>query len=375
MTWAPVGTNATNKPGMLAMAGVYEKYVNDHGGLDGRKLKVLTCNERDDPITVRNCAQQAADAGAVAVVGSYSEQGGDFISALQTLNIPYVGGFGITEDEFESLLSYPINGGMPALLAGSGRQMADLCRKVTLVRPDSTTGDQYPTFLDEGLKAGGKGRAKDLSTPDDATQYTQTAEAAVGDDKASSCVDAVLGDHTSTFFDSLRRTGDEPPKVRLSSVVGSVEQSEVDSTGGANSPLENAYITGWYPPASDPKWDAMKAAVTKYAFADDRIDVDDPGEQTTWIAYSVFADVVRAMGPKASVTAQSVEHALDGTTHLSTGGLTPDLGWTQADMRAIPEYPRLINTKVTYQVIRDGRLVSARQGFADMRATLSSAAG
>jgi hypothetical protein len=190
MTWAPVGTNGTNKPGMLAMAQVYEKYINARGGIGGRKLKVLTCNERDDSAAVRDCARQASDAGAVAVVGSYSERGGDFISALQTLGIPYLGGFGITEDEFQSLMSYPVNGGMPALLAGSGRQLADLCKNVTLVRPDSTTGDQYPAFLDAGLKAGGKKAAKDLPTPDDATDYTQAAATAVGDDKPSSCVSA-----------------------------------------------------------------------------------------------------------------------------------------------------------------------------------------
>ncbi|MEE4545425.1 ABC transporter substrate-binding protein [Streptomyces sp. V4-01] len=371
MTWAPVDTNGTNKPGMLAMAQVYEKYVNARGGIGGRKLKVLTCNERDDSAAVRDCARQASDAGAVAVVGSYSERGGDFISALQTLGIPYLGGFGITEDEFQSLMSYPVNGGMPALLAGSGRQLADLCRNVTLVRPDSTTGDQYPAFLDAGLKAGGEKAAKDLPTPDDATDYTQAAATAVGDDKPSSCVSAVLGDHTPTFFDSLRRTGDSAPKVRLSSVLGSVEQSVVDATGGASSPLENAYVTGWYPVSSDPKWNEMKAAVTKYAFDDDRIDVADPGEQTTWIAYTVLTKVVQAMGDKA-VTPVSLQNALDHTTRLSTGGLTPELGWTDADLKGVPQYARLVDSKVTYQVIRDGRLVAARPGFIDLGTTLKS---
>ncbi|MDX6353189.1 MAG: branched-chain amino acid transport system substrate-binding protein, partial [Streptomyces sp.] len=121
MTWAPTDTKATNMPGMLAMAQVVEKYVNGQGGLNGRKLKVLTCNERNDAIAVTNCAQQADDAGAVAVVGSYSEAGSAFTSALESSGIPYLGGYGITQEEFQSLMSYPVNGGLPALLAGSGR--------------------------------------------------------------------------------------------------------------------------------------------------------------------------------------------------------------------------------------------------------------
>lgn len=372
MTWAPVGTSATNMPGMLAMAQVYEKYANDQGGFGGRKLKVLTCNERDDIVGVRNCAQQANDAGAVAVVGSYSEQGADFISALETYDIPYIGGYGITEDEFQSVESYPINGGLPALLAGNGRQLADLCKKVTLVRPDTTTGDQYPVFLDDGLRAGGRSSARDLRTADNATEYTSVAEHAVDGNKSSDCVSAVLGDHTSTFFDSLRHVGDEALKVRVSSVLGSITQSLVDSTGGAHSPLENAYVTGWYPPSSDPKWDQMKATVTKYAFNDDRIDVDDPGAQTTWIAYTVLDKVVAAMGGKTAVTRSSLQRAMDRTSKLSTGGLTPDLGWTDSDTHGIVGYSRLTNTKVTYQQVRNGRLVPARPGFIDLSATLSA---
>ncbi|WNI15951.1 ABC transporter substrate-binding protein [Actinacidiphila sp. ITFR-21] len=370
MTWAPVDTKATNMPGMLAMAEVAEKYLNAQGGLNGRKVEVLTCNERDDPVAVTDCARQAADAGAVAVVGSYSEQGSAFTSALESSGIPYIGGYGITEDEFQSLLSYPLNGGLPALLAGSGRQLADLCEKVTLIRPDSITGDQFPLFLDTGLNVGGLADARDIPTADDSSDYIAVAAQAVGDNKLSSCVSAVLGDHTGTFFDALRRTGDSRPKVQLSSVIGSVQQSVVDSTGGPESPLEHTSITSWYPPASDPRWDRMKAAVNKYAFGDDRIDLADPGAQTTWIAYQVLARVVRAMGPGTRVDAEGVQRAMDRTTHLSTGGLTPDLGWTDDDMKSVPEHARMVNTEVTYQRIVNGRLVSARPGFVDLTATL-----
>lgn len=243
---------------------------------------------------------------------------------------------------------------------------------MTLVRPDSVTGDQFPIFLDTGLKVGGLASARDLSTPDDSFDYTSAAARAVGDDKHSSCVSAVLGDHTSTFFDALRRTGDSQPKVQLSSVIGSVQQSVIDSSGGPESPLEHAYITDWYPPASDPKWAEMKAAVNKYAFGDDRIDVADPGVQTTWIAYDVFAKVVRAMGAGTTVDAANVQRALDSTSHLSTGGLTPDLGWTDADMKSIPEHARMVNTEVAYQRVTKGRLVSARPGFVDLTSTLRS---
>lgn len=369
MTWAPDGTKSTNMPGMPAMAQAFAAHINDSGGLNGRELKVLTCNDHNDTVDAAKCAQQAQDAGAVAVIGSYSEHANSFTSTLEASGIPYIGGYGITQEEFQSPLSYPVNGGLPALLTGNGKQLAASCSKVSLVRPDTIVGDQFPLFLDAGLKAGGRPSAADLPTADDSTEYTGVAQRAVGSAPSGSCVAAVLGDRTDTFFDSFRRLGDALPQVRLASVTGSIQQSLIDSTGGRNSPLENALVTGWYPPASDPKWDEMKQVVKKYAFGDNRIDVADPGVQTTWIAYSVFTEVVRAMGDE-EINPMTLKRALDKTTGISTGGLTPDLGWRNENMLPVPGHPRMVNAKVVYQVVREGRLVAARTGFSDMAETL-----
>lgn len=351
------------------MAQAFAAHINASGGLNGRDLKVLTCNDHNDTVEAAKCAQRAQEEGAVAVIGSYSEHANSFTSILESAGIPYIGGYGITQEEFQSPMSYPVNGGLPALLTGSGKQLAASCSKVSLVRPDTIVGDQFPLFLDAGLKAGGRPAANDLPTADDSTEYTGVAQRAVGNAHSGTCVSAVLGDRTDTFIDSLRRLGNELPDVRFSSVIGSIQQSLIDSTGGRNSPLENAFATGWYPPTSDPKWDAMKEVVKKYAFGDNRIDVADPGVQTTWIAYSVFTEVVRAMGEE-EVNPMTLKRALDKANGISTGGLTPDLGWRNENMLPVPGHPRMVNAKVVYQVVKDGRLVAARTGFVDMAATL-----
>ena len=118
MTWAPENTGATNKPGMPAFAEAYGRWVNAHGGLGGRPLRVLTCDEHDDAVAAARCARRAVAENAVAVVGSYSQHGDAFLPTLEAAGIPYIGGYGLTHDEFTSPLSYPVNGGQPALLAG-----------------------------------------------------------------------------------------------------------------------------------------------------------------------------------------------------------------------------------------------------------------
>ncbi|MDX3094485.1 ABC transporter substrate-binding protein [Streptomyces sp. ME19-03-3] len=383
MTWAPQNTDATNMPGMPAMAKTFAKYVNGRGGIAGRELKVVTCNDHNNALGAADCAQRAADAGAVAVVGSYSQYGAAFTATLEAEGIPYVGGYGITEDEFQSPLSYPVNGGLPALMAGAGRQLAGRCGKVSLVRPDTAAGDLYARFLDAGLHAAGSTGATDLRAAEDATDYNAIARRAIGGNKPGDCVSAALGDKTGTFFDAFRRTAttdpvtgvEAGPKARIASVLGSVQQSTLDSTGGGDSPLEGAYITGWYPPASDPGWEPMRNTIKKYAFGDNDVDPNDPGAQTTWIAYTALTEVVEGMGRDQPVTAATLKRALDAAHDVSTGGLTPPLGWREQDAASIIEQPRLVNGRVTFQKVEKGRLVAAQKGFVDVTETLENAPG
>ncbi|WP_406105834.1 ABC transporter substrate-binding protein [Streptomyces sp. NBC_01003] len=375
MTWAPEKTQATNMPGMPAMARAYARWVNAHGGIGGRDLRVITCNDNNDTVGAARCARDAVEQQAVAVVGSYSQHARSFLAPLESAGIPYIGGYGVTDEEFASPLSYPVNGGQPALMAGNGRQLAAAgCDRTSLVRPDTVAGDQLPLLLDTGLSAGRNG-AFDVRAAEDATDYTEQARQALlragADPTGKGCVTAVLGDRTDTFFDSFRRTRDSYPKVRISTILGSVDQTVIDRSGGKSGVYEGAYVTGWYPVATDRRWATMRKVISEQAFGDNRIDPADAGVQTTWIAYTVLKQVIESLG-NGDVTSHTVRDALDGGLKVRTGGLTPTLSWRFEDMIAARGFPRLVNADVTFQVVRDGRLVAARRGLVDVSRTLEA---
>ncbi|MGX1853141.1 ABC transporter substrate-binding protein [Streptomyces sp. NPDC055299] len=388
MTWAPEDTKATNMPGMPAMAQAYARWVNSRGGIRGHHLRVLTCNERNDSVYAAQCAQRAVEAGAVAVVGSYSQFGRSFMSPLEVKGIPFIGGYGASDEEFESPLSYPVNGGQASLLAGNGRQLAGDCKRVALVRPDTIQGDQMPSLLNSGLTNGHRHPAKDIKAPEDGTDYSSEVNRALdgvdadpavhgtaqaGGTADGSCVTASLGDHTDTFFDSFRRLQEDSPRVRVASVLGSVGQSLINRTGGTAGPLEGADITGWYPVAGDHRWDLMRKVITDFAFDDNRIDPADQGVQTTWIAYTVLRSLIEQLDDRGTedITSHTLQQALDrGDRAVDTGGLTPKLRWRDEDMLAVQDFPRIVNGTVTYQVVRNGELVAARKGFVNVTGTL-----
>lgn len=385
MTWAPDQTKATNMPGMPAMAQTYARWVNSQGGIGGHELRVLTCNEQNTVSGAAACARRAVRENAVAVVGSYSQNGRAFMAPLEAAGIPYIGGYGIAEDEFTSPLSYPVNGGVASLVAGHGMQLADSCEKVSLVRPDTTAGDKLPELLNSGLHRASHRSAVDIPALEDAAEYTVQAGRArfrAGHEKG--CVTAVLGERTQTFFDSFRRlpegengkAGGSGRKggdaVRISSVLGSVDQPVIDRTGGPHSPFEGAFVTGWYPEAGDKSWAPMRKVIQEHAFADNRVDPADAGVQTTWIAYTVLREVVESLD-EDTVTAARISHALDRGERIDTGGLTPSLRWKYEDLLGAPGFTRIVNHEVTFQVVRQGRLVAQKPGFVDVGETVLSA--
>ncbi len=233
--------------------------------------------------------------------------------------------------------------------------------------------------------------AADIRTAEDAGDYTAEARRALaqaGADPAlvsrigrkaaeqkahRGCVTAVLGDRTETFFDSFRRVESDGQKVRVASVIGSIGQPLLDRTGGKEGPFEGAYVTGWYPEADDPRWDPMKKVLREQAFGDNAIDAADAGVQTTWIAYTALKKVVESLG-RDSVRAVDLVRALNSGVTVDTGGLTPELRWRFEDMLGAADFPRIVNRRVTFQVVREGRLVSLNKGFTDVSSTLEASA-
>ena len=374
MTWAPEKTNATNKAGMPAFAKAYARWVNAHGGLDGHKITVLTCNDRNDSVAAARCAQRAVSEGVVAVLGSYSQYADSFLPPLEGAGIPYIGGYGVTSDEFTSPLSYPVNGGQPTLLAGLGKALSG-CGPVALIRPDTVAGDELPPLLDSGLTAGGHSATYDLRAPEDATEYSRQSERALQqtttDPDRKGCVVPALGDRTDTFMDSFRRARENYPAVRTAMVLGNVDQTEINASGGQSGPYEGSYITGWYPVETDSRWNPMKKVISEEAFGDNRIDAADASVQTTWIAYTAFKEIVESLS--GEVTSDAIRKSLDNGMKVTTGGLTPTLQWKFRGPLAAVGIPRLANTDVSLQVVREGRLVLAKKGFTDVTRTLKNA--
>jgi ABC-type branched-subunit amino acid transport system substrate-binding protein len=95
--------------------------INATGGVNGRKLQVIFCDDQGDPNIASACARQAGQDHAAAVVGGASTQANSIFPVLTAENIPWVGSSGASGViELTDPISFPIQGGAPAASIGLG---------------------------------------------------------------------------------------------------------------------------------------------------------------------------------------------------------------------------------------------------------------
>ncbi|MEU1180755.1 ABC transporter substrate-binding protein [Streptomyces sp. NPDC005820] len=362
MVWNPEDTQGSAQPGVRLTAQAYEKWINANGGIKGGPLKVLTCNEKNDPDEAEKCAQQAVADKVVAVVGSYSLAGDRYMPILQKAGIPYLGGTGVSAAEFSNPLSFPVNGGTPAVFAAHGRQLVqEGCKKIAGVRYDLAAAAIVSQFLTLGATSAGGAVPKDIKVPLTATDLAPQVAAAT---KGSDCVSVILGTASGLFVKSYVQSG---AKTKLGSVVGNLTPQLAASTGGSSGPLEGAAITGYYPPASDPAWKDFLAA----AKGDKDIDTTNGANETTWVAFKVFTEAAERL---SAISAKALVQELNTTSGIDTGGLTPALTWNTSTALPIKGLDRIHNTTATELTIRNGQIEWAKAGstFVDVRKVLTA---
>ncbi|MGW0948256.1 ABC transporter substrate-binding protein [Streptomyces sp. NPDC002623] len=362
MVWTPENTQGSAQPGVRLTALAYEKWINANGGIKGGPLKVITCNDKNDPDEAEKCAQQAVAEKVVAVVGSYSLAGDRYMPILEKAGIPYIGGTGVSAAEFSNPLSFPVNGGTPVVFAAHGMQLVEEgCKKISGVRYDVAAAAIVSQFLTLGVTSAGGAAPKDLKVPITATDLAPQVATATKD---SDCVSVILGTHSDLFVKSYVQSG---AKTKLGSVVGNLTPELAESTGGSGSPLEGAAITGYYPPSSDAVWKDFVEAAKGHD-----IDTTNGANGTTWVAFKVFTE---AVGQLPTITSKALVEELNTTSGIDTGGLTPPLTWKASTALPIKGLNRIHNTTATELTIRDGKIEWAKEGstFVDVRKALTAA--
>ncbi len=346
-TIAPIG-GETDYPDIAGAAEAAIEAVNARGGVVGRPLELIVCNEGDDPNKASACARRMVSEGVIATVGDLSASNETQISAILTkAGIPQIGttpldAFGKAES------SFPIAPAEALTFFAQMKLAADAGH-----RRIGTTLLDIPVAA-ELLKAmeafAPKIDVKITSRPPLAVDTTDMASVvATLDSQADAAILIALDAQKANALKAAKQVGSDLAFVLdTTSTFASLEALSDDD-------LEGQLVVSIYPPMSAvddfPELqrfrDEMQAGVDAGIEGAPTDEIVRHNAISAWLAVQVLEQV--ANDAKAT-DAKAMMQALEESGPLDLGLVPP---WTPSK-KGVGDYPRASNTTFYFNEMRDG---------------------
>ena len=327
------------------------RYINAHGGVNGRPLAIQECVDNDDPNLAASCAANIAnDPNIIAAVGQITLQGAVVDPVFQHAGLPAVGGFAAVSADFTSPVVFtPSIGGLSGL--GAVAAVTDLLhgKKVSFVYEQSPAAATEVDLINSVVLAprhlppmnavGVAPTAGDLSaavakavsnSPDGIVLFT-------GQPQAAAFVKAARQQGVTTPI--VISAGTESPAA-VQQQLGGGQDLYFDTFFNHSGAFYDAFLSQW-------QADGNSSSLS------------DDFAINGWLAATMFADVARTL---PTITRASVLRAYSKLSNFSTDGLTPPLSFDKPATVLGGQAPRIVNPTIGLSQYQNGTFVPAAGG-------------
>jgi ABC-type branched-subunit amino acid transport system substrate-binding protein len=348
---APVDSALASYPNIKAAAEIYEKYINDNGGIGGRPLKMTFCDSKADPNEAAACARKAVNDGAIAMVGGYDIDVSLLIEILQENNTAWFGACcPVVAAEFSSPIAFNM-GSVFSFNAGAAYKMVeDGCEKPVFIFGENGTQDY---FIGQTKAALSKldfnaDDAQYVTMPINISDYSPIAAKATSG--GADCIHGFLQDIQWTgLLGALKSVG---VTQRLYGPQGNLNEKVAEAFPKET---EGGVVINAFPNIQGPMWENYRAALETYNAPD--LDWNSLAGLGTWAAMEGFRKIVEQMiADGVDVTAANFLEAANATSNLQMDGMVGDLDFTTTWAGEGGVFPRIFNRSVAYDVISGGKL-------------------
>jgi branched-chain amino acid transport system substrate-binding protein len=301
---------------------VWEKWVNTHGGVQGRPVKVIQVDDGGDPgkhaAAVRKLIREDRVVAFVGDIAPFTFSAG--VPLLEEAGVASLGGDGADARWFSSPMAFPINGQtISRSRPGAKWALANLKQRkaaVIYVSEAAAPSVLAHNWADEWRKGGGQvvmDAGVSIATPD------FTGEVIQAKSSGAEIVFALLEKAAcNRFFDSLQRQGFSPlimaPACTIDNATGhkALTTGKLYSVGSARSGFGQLVTDG------------QREAAAAGARFDPKLSLDG-AFMFGWLAGKLFQAAMAQ--PGARLTPQGVIDALHRLPATDLGGLTPKQAW------------------------------------------------
>jgi ABC-type branched-subunit amino acid transport system substrate-binding protein len=343
---APLHSQVVSATYMQSAADAAVKQINASGGVNGRKLKLTTCNDQYEAQSALRCAQQAvSDKNVIAVVGSLTGFGPQIMPLMEKAKLPVVGSDALAPIDATSPMAFLIDTGVP----GPDIAMPSIAKKylgatkVAVIQEDQAQTAANIPYFTTGAKQAGIPISKYITVPADATDYSSYVSQAE-DSGAEGLMSTMQGPQDLATWKALASSRS---KVKLLVSGSSVGQDQVTQAGSI---AEGTYLVNGVPTPDDSTSTGAAFLSTMKKYAPANTELNGLGVRA-WASVHLVAQVVG--GIKGSVDRASTLSALQGVHDMSFMWIK-SLSFDKAG--PIPSLPRIVATTMFPSVVKNGKI-------------------
>ena len=356
MTVTTLNANGPTYENIAITANLAAEYINDQGGINGRPVEVIVCDEQFDPAIAATCARDAVAEGVVSVVGSFTYFAESIVPVIAESDITWFGACcPISPSELTSPHSFNI-GNQPMYAVGEvKRAVEDGCEAINAVIVEGADAI-FRGPMENAMTAYGKEFGDVIITPTIAQDYSAEVARATTD---ADCMVVVMSETPFlTWNTALQQSGSDIKQY------GNQGNLNAISAKGAEQVTDGNIISGMYPDISTEPWDEYRMMLEKNNVDQVANDFNSLGGMGTWAAYMGFYQI--ASGIEGDLTAASFFEAASNTSSLDLGGMVPVLDFTTEWTDGLPGYARLFNRSVVYSQLSNGQVIPVTNEFFDV---------
>lgn len=360
MTTGPIDSASVSLPSIEVGAQVAVDEINAKGGVDGRKLELIVCNDKNDPNTAVGCARRAVKEGVVALVGGFSSFEPQVLPVLERAGVPWVGN---TAVQNSTSSSYFMLGGEGAALAfAMAKHLSDPaqgCDQISAVAENAPSSEAAVKLFQTGVTTAGGKNGKPAYAAETTADWGPVVAAAIDD--GSNCL-GVLGSpqNTPKILTAVKQTGEDVTTVVPQSLFPDQSVAAMGDTA------DGVILTSGYLPftADEPVVKNLKKQAQEEM-------KDVPLDGVLASTYASVRTVAEAAKGLDDVSAKTLTDALSELKGFDTG-LGPVVDFTQTNPTKL--FSRIFNTRVFLLEAKGGKTVLAQPDPLDTKSAFDALA-
>lgn len=351
MLTASLSSSTFSVPQVLSGAQAAVSAINASGGVNGKSIDLISCNDQSDANQAQQCAQKAVTDHVSAVTGFFLF-GPQLYDATKAAGIPVIDTQPVVPQSGTESNSYPIDAGGFSEFYGVGKGLVERGDKNVAIIQINLAASQFNAGIAaSGVKAAGGTVVRTVTAQGGAPDYAPYVQQALGSGNVQAIIFVGGTEDAPKVVTAASQAGF---KGDIGTTIGNMPQAAIDQLKASKSTAHVYVASNFYvPPSSQAQ--QFVSDMGKYQPSA----VKDVFSEGAWAAiYAIKA----ALTGKSSTDAKSLTAALSSAKALDLGtSAFPSIDMSKPG--PISGYPRLFNPDAVLYQVKNGQLKSVGGTF------------